>query len=117
MAGAGFAKGHGKVAATEAESLNQATGYSDASVAARNSETAAVNPKASGAVVNFERALAHDGECVHDASGDGDLAVMESAWIAIDSVNSLAGRARREQQSRPNQQAGKADSLVEGSSW
>jgi hypothetical protein len=78
-----FAEDHRKVSATEAESLLDRAGYCDFGSIAGNAEFVAVNPKASGTVVDFKRCHAHHIEGIHHPARYRNFVVVKLRRITV----------------------------------
>jgi len=80
----GFAQDGDEVSAAQTETLLNGPGYCDFGFVAGNAEFVAVNPEASGAVVDFKCCHTHNLERIYYPAGYCDFVIVKARRITID---------------------------------
>ena len=98
VAGPGLNHNRGEIPAGDREALLNGSGHDHFLLLAGDAVVLAVNPKPSGAVVDFESPDAHYIERIHNSSRDRDLSIVKAGGIAINGFDALALMAGSKQQ-------------------
>ena len=103
----GFPEDGGKGAPADANALLDASNDVDLGSVAGDAAILAVNPHFAGAIVDFIHASTERAEGTGSVSGNDDVLVRVTSWIAVDLGNGYSCRTAGEQKRGCNKETGR----------